>query len=216
MRYTILVFVLISVLSIVDGYSLDTLNGLVNTRRNVSESMASMRVSLRVREGDPVGVEVLESKAELGRVRISGDDDEGNGRGDDVVRRCGKGGECVESYWCGWECEPVLMAVVARCKVEKEIVRRIDEGNGVEPWGLKRCWKREKVVTWKRCSKARKFEKCVPLVCFAKVRQGVIGNVCEGKPSAMKRVWDESRIVRYKKPLPKYDFLIAKKEQPSR
>ena len=189
-----------------------------SNERNTFRIINTVRVAHHVppREGDPLGVEVLESKQELELADVAD-----STKDDKTVssiefgslllnttpthtgssKSCDGKGKCNQ-YICGWECEPVLLAVVAECKVEKKAVVKC--GSYEVPW-RKDCHSKrtqKSSMSWKRCSKEGRFEKCVPLVRYSRTGLNDMKNMCEGRPLTRHCAWEESRIVRHRRPPP--------------
>lgn len=131
-------------------------------------------------DGDPEGVVIYESLDAVPTARMLA-------RGLTTVKCFPKRG-CWRPYICGHRCEQILLAVNGFCRRTSEC----REAGG--------CGK------WKRCKKARKFNRCFARICY------------RGKGSGRPGGYEDSRmvaIVRYRKPLPSHEALAKKNRQSS-
>lgn len=114
---------------------------------------------------------------------------------------------CWAPYVCGHRCEQILLAVDGYCK--KSGARDLD-GSCMEG---RAC---NGPVRWRRCKKARKFNRCFARVCYRRrAAIGVDGGVL-GTPRPMSyEDTDNVAIVRYRRPLPKHEVLARRNRQSS-
>lgn len=98
------------------------------------------------------------------------------------------GPSCWTGYICGHRCDPVLLAVHSFCRMNDDL----DGG-----------------VTWKRCQKARKFNRCFARVCFRRN-----AHATGPKPASYEDPLSVA-IVRYSRPPPKYELKARKNRQSS-
>lgn len=104
---------------------------------------------------------------------------------------------CWKAYVCGHRCEQILLAVDGFCKKKERAAGCRGD----------RC----AAVQWRRCKKARKFNRCFARVCYR--RRGTLGHEgVVGTPRPMSYEDTENvAIVRYRRPPPKHLVLAQLK-----
>ncbi|CDF33727.1 unnamed protein product [Chondrus crispus] len=116
---------------------------------------------------------------------------------------------CWAPYVCGHRCEQILLAVDGYCK------KYAQPPDGTE------CTDKQGScalsLSWKRCKKARKFNRCFARVCYrrtAALRHHQHQSLAIPRPVSYEDT-ENVAIVRYRRPLPKHEILARRNRQSS-
>lgn len=119
---------------------------------------------------------------------------------------------CWRAYVCGHRCEQILLAVHSFCrKVRADDGTDItcSDGSQVGPCALDSG---DDNIRWARCKKARKYNRCFARICYRKTSSSEPSLILPPEPY---EDTENVSIVRYRKPMPKYELLAQRNKQSS-